>query len=328
VSVLPRSRPALAALLALALLLVCVPFFLAEYQVSLVQKILIFALFAVSLDLVYGYAGLPSLGQAAYFGVGGYAAAVLSIKLGVESFWIILPAGALVGAVIAALFAPIALRTSGAYFLLITFALGQLLATAAIEWSWLHNAGIEGLIGVEWPQLGFGFEWDAQSIYYAVLAITVIGVAVALWVTHSPLGHAARGIREDEGRMRVLGYNTWLCKYLIFIISGTLAALAGQMFAFTSGAVVPANFDITYSAVVFLMVLMGGAGRIYGAAIGAAAYVLLEYYISEATPERWPLFLGAVFIVTALFSRSGVVGLAERALAWLRAQRAGRAARA
>lgn len=321
-SVVSSRRSVLAALAVLAVVLLFVPAMLAEYQVSLVQKILIFALLATSLDLVYGYAGLPSLGQAAYFGVGGYAVAVLSIKAGVESFWIVMPAGMIAGAIVAALFAPIALRTKGSYFLLITFALGQLLATAAVEWSWLHSAGIEGLIGVDWPELGFGFEWDTASIYYAVLILTVIGVLAAFWVTRSPLGHAARGIREDEGRMRVLGYDTWRCKYLIFVISGTLAALAGQLFAFTSGTVVPSNFDITYSAIVFLMVLMGGAGRIYGAAIGAAAYVLLEYYVAEATPERWPLVLGVVFIATALFSRNGFVGAFERLRGRLRTRRA------
>jgi branched-chain amino acid transport system permease protein len=294
--------------------LVLLPGTLADYQISLAQKVLIFILFAVSFDLLYGYAGLPSLGHAAFFGAGGYAAALLMTKADVESAWLILPIGTIVGAVIAAIFAPIALRTTGSYFLLMTFALGQLLATLAIEMSWLQSPGIEGLIGIGLPELGFGFEWDSISTYYFVLAVVAVGYLFALRVTRSPLGHAAKGVREDEGRMRVLGYNTWLIKYKLFVISGALAALAGQLFAFTSGAVVPADLDITYSAAVFLMVVMGGIGRIYGAAAGATIFVLFEYYVQTITPERWPLALGALFILVALVARDGVVGLVKPSL--------------
>jgi branched-chain amino acid transport system permease protein len=306
-----RSRPlwAYAAVLAF---LVLVPTLFADYDVSLVEKILIFGLFAVSLDLIYGYAGLPSLGHAAYFGVGGYAAAALMLKAEVTSLWIVMPVGILIGTLVAAVFGVIALRSIGVTFLLVTFALGQLLASVATEWTFLHSFGIEGLVGVSFPSPGFGFEWDPASRYYAVLAVAAIGYFVAFRVTRSPLGHAALGIREDEKRMRVFGFNTWWCKYKLFVISGALAATAGELFAFTSGTVLPSNLDLTYSALAFLIVVLAGPGTLYGPAIGAAVVVLLEYYVSAEIPDRWPLVLGVLFVLTAAFSRDGLVGATRR----------------
>lgn len=293
---------------AIVTLLVALPALLPTFGLGLAQKIMIFALLAISLDLIYGYCGLPSLGQAAYFGIGGYTVGLLMTKADVTSLWLVMPAGILAGAAFAALFGLFVLRTRGLTFLLITFALGQLLASIALEWKLLHSYGVEALVGVEFPELGFGHEWSVSSTYYAVLIVFAIGYFASLRVTKSPLGYAAQGIREDEPRMRVFGYNTWWVKYKLFVLSGALAAAAGQLFAFTSGTVTPTSVDITYSALVFLIVVMGGSGTIYGAVLGSAAIVLLEYYVSQEVAARWPLVLGAVFVTTAVFSRHGLVG--------------------
>jgi branched-chain amino acid transport system permease protein len=303
-----RRRPLWAYALA-AVILIALPAFLPTYSIGLAQKVLIFALLAISLDLIYGYCGLPSLGQAAYFGVGGYVAGLLLLKTDITSIWLVMPIGIVVGAVFAAVIGLIVLRTKGIVFLLITFAVGQFLASVALEWPLLHSYGVEGLAGVPMPELGGGFIWDSSSTYYAVLIVFAIGYFAALLVTKSPLGYAAQGIREDEPRMRVYGYNTWWVKYKMFILSGALAAMAGQLFAFTTGTVTPTSVDITYSALVFLMVVMGGAGTIYGPVLGAAAITLLEYYISQEVAARWPLILGAIFVLTAVLSRHGLVGL-------------------
>jgi branched-chain amino acid transport system permease protein len=230
-------------------------------------------------------------------------------KTDINSIWIVMPAGVLAGAVSAALFGLFVLRTRGLTFLLITFALGQLLASIALEWNLLHSYGVEALVGVSFPDVGGDFEWDSTSTYYAVLIVFAVGYFAALAVTKAPLGYGAQGIREDEPRMRVFGYNTWWVKYKLFVLSGALAALAGQLFAYTSGTVTPTSVDITYSALVFLMVVMGGAGTIYGPVLGSAAIVLLEYYVSQEIAARWPLVLGAIFVLTAVFSRHGIVGL-------------------
>jgi branched-chain amino acid transport system permease protein len=310
-------RPLGLTFLVAGIALLVFPAFLPDYSLALVQKILIFAILAISLDLIYGYAGLPSLGQAAYLGVGGYAAAVLMLKAGITTAWLVLPAGIAAGALAAAVFGPIVLRTSGLNFLLVTFAVGQLLATVALKWSFLHSFGVEGLVGVTFPSLGFGFEWDVTSMYYAVVVVFAVAFAVAMWIVRSPLGYAAIGVRESEQRMRVLGYDTFWVKYKLLILSGALAATAGELLAFTSGTVLPTNLDITYSALVFLMVVLAGAGTIYGPVLGAATIVLLEYYVSNEIPDRWPLVLGAVFVLTAFFSRDGLVGLLSRGFAAL-----------
>lgn len=299
------AKPSRAAYVAVLAALVVFPGFLPDYSLALVEKILIFAMLAISLDLIYGYAGLPSLGQAAYFGVGGYAVAILMLKAGVTTAWLVMPGGVLAGALAAAIFGPIALRTTGANFLLVTFAIGQLLSTVAIEWKFLQSFGVEGLVGVSFPS--FGFDWDVNSMYYAVVVMFIIVFIAAIWVTRTSLGFGAVGVREDEQRMRVFGYNTFLVKYKLFIISGAIAGAGGEMLAFTSGAVLPSNLDITYSALAFLMVIIAGAGTIYGPVIGAAIILLLEYYVSKQIPERWPLVLGAVFIITALLFRDGLV---------------------
>jgi branched-chain amino acid transport system permease protein len=313
---LRSASPIALALVALALF--AFPAFMPDYSLALVQKILIFAILAISLDLIYGYAGLPSLGQAAFLGVGGYAVGILMVKAGLTTVWLVVPGGILAGALAAAIFGPIVLRTSGLNFLLVTFAVGQLLATVALKVSFLHSFGVEGLVGISFPSLGFGFEWDPHSMYYAVVVSFAVAFFIGLWVTRSPLGFAAIGVRENEQRMRVLGYNTFWVKYKLFIISGAMAALAGQLLAYTSGSVLPTNFDITYSGLVFLMVVLAGAGTIYGPAIGAAVIILLEYYVSNEISDRWPLVLGAVFLATAIFSRDGLVGMVSRGLTAIR----------
>lgn len=306
------------ALAAVAAALLIFPAFMPDYSLALVQKILIFAILAISLDLIYGYAGLPSLGQAAYLGVGGYAVAILMVKAGVTTAFLVVPLGILAGAIAAAIFGPLVLRTSGLNFLLVTFAVGQLLYTVAIKWSFLHSFGVEGIVGVGFPSLGF--EWGMSSMYYAVVVAFAAAFFFALWVTRSPLGFAAIGVRESEQRMRVFGYNTFWVKYKLLIVSGAIAALAGQLLAYTSGSVLPTNFDITYSGLVFLMVVLAGAGTIYGPVIGAAVIILLEYYVSNEVSDRWPLVLGAVFVATAVFSRDGLVGMFRRGFAALAAR--------
>jgi branched-chain amino acid transport system permease protein len=305
------SRPTLASAAACAAL-VLLPALLSDYSLSVAQKILIFGLLAVSLDLLYGYGGLPSLGQAAYFGIGGYAVALLMIKGGVTSIWLVMPVGVAITAACAAIFGPLALRTSGLYFLLVTFALGQLLAAIAVKWEWLHSFGVEGIAGLSTPTLGIGQEsWTPNGTYYLVLVVFVLGYLFARRLVSSPLGYALQGIREREQRMEVFGYDTWRCRYVTFVVAGALAGVAGQLFAFTSGIVLPTNVDITYSALAFLMVVVGGAGTIYGPVIGAATIVLLEHYASSALADRWPLILGLAFVAAAMLLRGGIVSLAH-----------------
>jgi branched-chain amino acid transport system permease protein len=293
-----------------------IPLFLPAYLQSVMTKVVIYALFAMGLDLIYGYAGLPSLGHAAYFGVGAYTVGVLMVRLGVTSFWITAPAVLLFSALAAAILGLVALRVTGTYFLLVTFALGQLLFSVAWKAPWLSSFGVEGLAGLSKPNFGIDLRLDSAGFYYFALAFLGVGVLALRRLAGSPFGLALQGIRQDELRMKALGYNVWLFKYLACVIAGVVAGVAGMLFAYHRGIVLAGYFDVSYSALAFLIVIIGGAGTIYGPIFGAILIGLLEYYASALTPERWPLLLGVVFVLSGMFGRGGVgrrlIGLWER----------------
>lgn len=300
-----------------ALTLAVLPLALTSYQLGLLTKMLIFAVFAMSLDLILGYTGLPSLGHAAYFGVGAYTVALLALRVR-DNFWLDFAGGLAAASVTAALFGLLALRAQGSYLLMITLALAQVVWGIAFGWRWL-TGGDDGLPGV--PRPAAGLPWslaDGLRFYYFVLVVFLLAVG-ALWViVRSPFGQALVGIRESERRMEVLGYNTWLYKYVAFVLAGAFAGLAGNLFVYYNGFVSPAYLSIVFSAMALIMVILGGAGTLLGPALGSAAIVFLENVISAAT-QRWLLVLGLIYVAVTLFTPSGLVGL-------FRGRAAGRAA--
>lgn len=281
------------------------PLFMPDHLQSLMTRILIFGIFAMSLNLLMGYTGLFSFGHAAFFAVGAYTTGILIIRCSIESFWIVAPAGVFMAALVAAAFGIIALRTSGIFFLLVTFALGQLVFTVAWKWRSV-TGGSDALLGIPRPDLGLPWlTWNDISLYYFILFFFAISVLLLYWIANSAFGHALQGIRESERRMRSLGYNTWLFKYFAFVIAGLFAGVAGVLFAYYNGLVSPAHADVTTSGLVMLMVIIGGTGVIFGPIIGATVILLLGYFASLVTPERWPLILGVVFIVAIMYLRQG-----------------------
>jgi branched-chain amino acid transport system permease protein len=289
--------------------LAVLPLALTSYQLGLLTKMLILALFAMSLDLILGYAGLPSLGHAAYFGVGAYTVALLALRVR-DNFWLDFGAGLVAATVTAALFGLLALRAQGSYLLMITLALAQVVWGIAFGWRWL-TGGDDGLPGV--PRPASGLPWslgDGTRFYYFVLVVFVVAAA-ALWlIVCSPFGRALRGIRESERRMEVLGYNTWLHKYVAFVLAGAFAGLAGNLFVYYNGFVSPAYLSIVFSAMALIMVILGGAGTLLGPALGSAVIVFLENAIS-ATTQRWLLVLGIIYVAVTLFAPSGLIGLVK-----------------
>ncbi len=286
---------------------IILPLFIPSYFQGMMTKVLIFTIFAMSLDVIYGYAGLWSLGHAAYFGVGGYTIGKLMAHYGINSFWIGAPLGIVMAGLVAAIFGLIALRVSGMYFLLITFALGQLLFSIARKWKWLITGGSEGIWGISYPDLGIPlFTWNVSNFYY----FTFLAFAISFFLLHriinSTFGHTLQGIREDEARMKCLGYNTWVYKYIAFIVAGLFAGVAGVLFAYYSRAVFPMDFSVFNSALVLIMVIIGGTGTLFGSIIGAGFIISLEYFASIITPERWPLILGSAFIASAMYARGGI----------------------
>jgi branched-chain amino acid transport system permease protein len=283
------------------------PAVLPSYVQSIWTKFLIFAIFATSFDLIYGHAGLLSLGHAAFFGAGGYAVGVLMLHSGINSFWIGAPVGILVAALMAAIFGIISLRVSGMYFLLVTFAMAQLLYSVAWNWLWLNSPGMQGIAGIPLPDLGIpSFTWNTIYFYYLVLIIFAICFYLVYRIMNSPFGYALRGIRESELRMQSLGYNTWLYKFIIFVITGAFAGVAGVLFAYFNRLISPVYLGVGTSFLPMCMVIIGGSGTLIGPVIGAMVIIFVEYFSSLFTPERWPLILGGAFVLVIMYARGGI----------------------
>ncbi|OGP70026.1 MAG: hypothetical protein A2169_06745 [Deltaproteobacteria bacterium RBG_13_47_9] len=289
------------------LILLIIPLFLSTYWVGLMIRFLIFALFAMSYNIVFGYTGLLSLGHAAFFGTGGYVIALLHLHYNVSLFWISAPFGVLVAAFIAALFGLIALRVSGIYFLLVTFALGEMLYSLAWNVKWLNSRGMQGITGIPLPDLAIpGLTIDRTWYYYLVLVLFIISFVLLNRFVRSPLGVGLVGIREDESRMKAVGYNTWLYKYIAFVISGAFAGIAGVLFSYYNYFVSPKHLGIATSFLPMVMAIMGGLGTFLGPVIGALVLVFVENLASIVSPQRWPLILGGLFVVTIIFARQGI----------------------
>ena len=287
-------------------LLTLLPLGLSSYQLGLLTKMLIFALFAMSLNLILGYAGLPSLGHAAYFGVGAYTVGLLAVKV-VDNFWLDFGAGLLAAGVMSALFGLLALRARGAYLLMITLALAQVLWGIAFGWRWL-TGGDDGLPGVPRPAAGLPWSLGSGLAFYYFVLVVFLALTLALWiVVRSPFGRALVGIRESERRMEVLGYDTWRYKYVAFVLAGVVAGVSGNLFVYYNGFVSPAYLSIVFSAMALIMVILGGAGTLLGPALGGAVIVLLENVISAHT-ERWLTVLGLIYVVVTLFAPAGIMG--------------------
>jgi branched-chain amino acid transport system permease protein len=162
-------------------------------------------------------------------------------------------------------------------------------------------------MGLSRPDLGIpGFTWNTISFYYFILVVFLICFFLVSRIMNSPFGHALRGIREGESRMRVLGYNTWLYKYIAFILTGAFAGVAGMLFVYYNNLIVPAQLAVGTSFLPMMMVIIGGSGTLLGPVIGAFVIVFVEYFASLFTPERWPLILGAIFVAAIMYARGGI----------------------
>ena len=295
---------------ALVVLLLSLPFLTSGiYYTNLASQILIAALFALSLNLLVGYAGLTSLGHAGYLGLSAYTSGWLMTHLG----WSHLPAAAAALAfatMMAALFGLIALRATGISFLMITLALGQILWGLAYRWTSV-TGGDNGISGLTRPA-PFGVNLgDADNFYYfTLLVFLVVWGAIAVWV-RSPFGASIRGSKDQPRRMSALGFNVWLIRWTTFIASGFLGAVAGLMYVYYHQFISPHSLSLANSAEMLLMVIAGGPATLSGPVVGAALVVLLKN-VASAYVDRWIMLLGFVFIFIVMFVPGGIVaGLAR-----------------
>lgn len=275
---------------------------LPDFYVHLLVLMTIFAIFAMSLDILMGYGGMPSLGHAAFFGIAAYSVGIATVKFGLP-WWI----GSLIAFVaclgIGAVFGLIALRTKGLYFLLITLALGQLLWGAVNRWGSM-TGGYNGLPGIDRPATWLT---DTVSFYYVAIAILVSVGLIMYRLMHSPFGLALQAVSDNETRMSALGYNVWLHRYSAFLIAGLFAGVAGAMNAFYTGFVSPRDVSIAMSAEAILMVILGGTRTLWGPLIGAVVIVALRNFLSIYF-DHWLIVLGLIFIAVVLIAPHGIAG--------------------
>src|SRR5262247_839111 len=287
-----------------------------SFVILLATRALAFAILVMSVDLLLGYTGLPSLGQAAYLAVGAYLTAILATKyqfgLGYD-FWLVVVGGILLGAALASVFGLLAIRATGVYFLMITLALGQCVWGLAYRWNSLTN-GDNGINLRQRPKFGIDLA-NEVTFFYLVLGFFVVSLLLLYTLVRSPFGLSLAGIRERALRMKILGYNTWLHKYLAFIIAGGFGGLAGVLWAHTAGIVSPVNVELAFSVDALLMAVLGGSGTLVGGVIGAGIVFGLREYLSTLVPW-WQYVLGAVYVLTILFLPTGLMGIPERLRQW------------
>ncbi|MBW6508531.1 MAG: branched-chain amino acid ABC transporter permease [Desulfuromonadales bacterium] len=291
-----------------------------EYLISLASRILIYALVAVSLDLMLGYGGMVSLGHAAFFGIGAYVVAVFShhsfdgtplfswpfILPGTDAVLLLWPLAILISALLAAMIGVLSLRTSGMHFIMITLAFAQMLFFFFVSLE--AYGGDDGLSLFERNRLpGFDLSNDTH-FYYLCLALLGAFVLIAYRLVSSRFGMVIRGSRDNEKRMQALGFPTFRYKLACFVIAGAAAGLAGALIANHTEYVSPGLMHWTHSGVILVMVLLGGSGTLFGPILGAATFLILEEVLSIYT-EHWMLYLGPALILVVLFARQGIYGM-------------------
>jgi len=295
----------------LAVFAVLVPY-TGSFGILLSTRILVFAILAMSLDILLGYTGLASMGHAAYLGIGAYLAAILASKyhFGLDwTFWLVVVFGTLLGAAAAAFFGLFAIRATGVYFIMITLALSQCVWGLAYRWNSL-TGGDNGINILRRPSVGIQLS-NNVTFFYLVLAFFAASLLILYVLVRSPFGRSLKGIREREVRMGILGYNVWLHKYIAFVIAGGFGGLAGVLWAHTNGIVTPEDVNITTSVDALLVVVLGGAGTLVGSLIGSAVVLVLREYLSALVPW-WQYVLGAVYVLTIFYLPTGLMGISKR----------------
>lgn len=277
-----------------------------NYVLGLTSEILIFAIFAMSLNLLVGYTGLLSFGHAAFFGVSTYVVIGLGVHLGISG-WIGALAGILVSTALAALIGLACIRVSGIPFLMLTMAFSQLLFATALKWR-SATGGTDGLIGFVPPDL-FGHNLGADPV--ARYTVVVIGFLLVLGflacLVKSPLGSIFIGIRDNEQRMRSIGYPVQRFKLIAFTLAGALAGVGGALYALFNGYVSTDILHWHLSGDAMLMVILGGSGTLFGPVVGAALFLLMKNFLSSYN-DYWAFWIGITFIFCVMFMREGVWG--------------------
>lgn len=303
----PATRHRVVIAVAVAALLVLAPVVLGTYPVTAMTRMLAFAVLVLSVDLLTGVTGLPTLGQAAYFGVGAYTAVLVGIHITPDAAVQAL-AGLVTGLAAAAVTGWVAVRARGIVFLMLTLAIGESVHQIADGWSAVGGSnGLAGMPPISLlggpPLLAAGF------VYWWVLAVAAAVFAAVTLVVRSPYGRTLRGIRDNEPRMRALGYRPALAKYGVFCLAGAVAGVGGALWAAQARFVSPGDMGFEVAALALLSVVVGGLGRLWGPCLGAALVLLIRDNLSTYVGGHGPLVLGAVFIAVVFLTPRGLAGI-------------------
>lgn len=289
-----------------------VPLLLPPYYVGLTTRALILAILAMSVNLLLGYLGLASVGQAAFFGVSAYTVAIFT-RLSADAAWSAVGMGLVAAVLAAAIFGLLALRTKDIFFLVIMLAFCQVLYGIAFSWRSV-TGGDDGLPGLARAGLIPLLSLNGTIPYYFFTVCIFLLVVVGFWLlVNSPFGLTLKGIRDSESRMKVLGYNVWLYKYVAFMIAGLIGGISGGLHAYYDGCPNPADFGVISSSTALIMVVLGGPGTLFGPAVGSIIIVFLREMVSGVT-ERWLLVLGCLYVAVVLFCPEGLLSIFNTSL--------------
>jgi branched-chain amino acid transport system permease protein len=300
---------------AFALLPLSAAFKAEAYVLGLVARVMIFAIAALSLDLLVGYGALISFGHAAFIGLGAYAVGILGAH-GVHDALISLPVALAVSALFALATGIVCLRTKGVYFIMITLAFGQMIFFIAT--SLAPYGGDDGLtIRVRSTFAGLPVLANDRALYYVCLACLIGAYLLCRALIASRFGRVYRGARENAARMGTIGFEVYRFQLVMYVIAGMLAGLAGFLLGNATDFVSPAFMSWQRSGDLLIMVILGGMGTLNGAIIGTAAFLLTEEWLSGLT-EHWKVIFGPLLVLVAVFARGGLIGVAERLRGMLR----------
>jgi branched-chain amino acid transport system permease protein len=295
---------------------VILPFVLPDYLTVFATRVAILALFALSFDLVWGYAGIMSFGQALFFGAAGYGVALLGRDLNITSMLVVLPAGMLIGLVFSLLiggFLLLGRHPSSVIFVSLGTLTGSYAADRLAR-GWYYLGGQNGIPSI--PSMTIGsYEIDEGPVYYYLaLGILVVVYLLCRFLVRSQFGLALAGLRENEQRIAFFGYKVQHLKAIVFTIGGTIAGLAGSLYAFHEGFVWPNMLGVVFSTQVVLYVLFGGSGTLIGAVIGAIIIEGVSFWLSDNYRDIWPILLGVLLLLVILFRPLGLISfvLGER----------------
>src|SRR3954447_11293676 len=287
------------------------PLVLQDYLTVFATRVIILALFALSFDLVWGYAGIMSFGQALFFGSAGYGVALLARDLNITNIFLVLPAGTIIGLTFALLlggFLLLGRHPSSVIFVSLGTLTGSYAADRLAR-GWYYLGGQNGIPSISSMTLGSYEFSEGPPFYYLVLGILVLVYLLCRFLVRSQFGLALAGLRENEQRIAFFGYQVQHLKAIIFSLAGAIAGLAGSLYAFHEGFVWPNMLGVVMSTQVVLYVLFGGSGTLIGAVIGTVAIEAVSFWLSNSYQDIWPIILGVLLLLVILFRPAGLVSM-------------------